>query len=441
MEARLNRICLCACAALVMIPAIGLSAAVSRTTEYHQLATQLGADKVLNIVLPDGVFLSGYVKDQSGKPVVDASVGAALTDNIVPTLGGGTDSTGKFSIPVQAGMYDIYVTPPTSASVTPSQFSRLVPTNLDGVSVAGDTSAGTITMPSGNILSGKVLPPSGSMSLFGGVLWTFPTNGGTVGYHAAQFGSDVATSAQYAIALSPGSYKAVLIPIQVFSSTFQPLPAGYTTSKFTISGDKTLNLKLKKGYKLSGTVRDSGGRGLDGIVWIFQKTAQFVVDVYVGFGFAADGVYETYIPNGSYTVVFVPLMDTSYKGRGASTAMDLVMPAAAKTLDIAANDGIVLSGKVTDAKKKVAKEAGVLLRDTTDNPWGANQVVYAALASTNSKGQYRVAVPSGTYDIMASPNTGESKPIATATAGIMMEARRQIRQMKAASARHAHDPR
>ncbi len=439
MEERVKSVSACACVALMLIPAIGLSAAVSKTTEYHQLGTQLSADKVLNIVLPDGVFLSGYVKDQNGKPVVEASVVALLTDNPLVTMGPSTDATGKFNFPVQAGTYGIYVTPPRSASVTPSQFSRLVPTTLEGISVAGNTSAGTITMPSGNILSGKVLPPSGSVSILTALLWTFPTNGGGFVYHQAQFGTDPTNFTQYAIALPSGSYKARLIPVQVFSSSFQPVPAAFTTSNFTLSGDKTLNMKLKKGYKLSGAVRDSAGRGLDGIIWIFQKTTQFVVDAYAAVGFAVDGAYEVYVPKGSYTAVFLPIMETSYMGRGATTAVDLVMPAAAKTLDISAIDGVVLSGKVTDARKKVAKEATVELLDTADDLGGWNQVAYSAGAVTNGKGQYRITVPSGTYDLMAFPTPTEQNPPASIPAGIMMEARRRIRQMKAESARHAPD--
>ncbi|MEW6363243.1 MAG: hypothetical protein AB1714_01245 [Acidobacteriota bacterium] len=122
------------------------------------------------------------------------------------------------------------------------------------------SSAGTITIPSGHILSGKVLPPSGSVSVLTALLWTLATNGGTFAYHLAQFGTDATNFAQYAIALPSGSYKTRLIPVMVFSSSFQPVPAAFTTSNFTISGDKTLNLKLKKGYKLSGTVIDSAGR-------------------------------------------------------------------------------------------------------------------------------------------------------------------------------------
>lgn len=432
----MNKLTAFVATAALVLSVSGVEAAASKTTEYHLLGTPLTADKVLNIVLPDGVFLSGYVKDQSGKPVVNAFVGAALTDDNVTTLGGYTDASGKFTFPVQPGTYGIVLSPPTSDSVAPSKFSRLVSTKKDGVTVTGDTSAGTITMPAGNIWSGKVLPPSGTLGFLSAILWTF--QGGTLGWHAAQFGTGLAESTQFAIALPSGSYKAVLLPLQAYTGTYTPIPAGYATSKFTISGDKVMNMKLKKGYKLSGTVKDSAGTGMEGLLWIYQKSAAFVEDVYVGIGYVADGKYETYLPNGSYSVVFLPVVtDTPYNGKGTRTEIDVVMPAGSKTMDIVADNGVVLSGKITDAKKKLAKGATVMARDVAQDPWGVNQVVYAGFTWTTNKGQYRFTLPQGTYDILSFPDVDGSAPQTSGPACVMSQAIEGLKEYKRQLARAA----
>lgn len=398
------------CVGVVILGTQGVGAVVSKTTEYHTLKASITADKTQNIILPDGVFATGFVKDQSGRPVPGAFVSATQLQSQVAAIGARTDATGKFTIPVQPGTYTFYVTPPGSTSVVPSAFSRLLRGKLENISITAATSVGTITLQNGFILSGKINAPTGPLGIFGGVLWTFPTVGGPIGFQAAQFGTPPTGTTQYAIALAPGSYKRVLIPFLAYSSTFQTLPLTFSTSSFTLNSDKTMNLSLRKGSMLSGTVHDAAGKNVKGFVWIYQKGATVEPGVYVAIGVVSNGAYQTFLPAGNFTATFVPSQDPSYTGRAAMTSQDVVMTAANKVLNFTAKNGVVLSGTVTDARNKVMKSSGVMLRGSANNPWGPSQITYAAFAATTSSGHYRVVVPAGTYDLIAFPQTSGSAP-------------------------------
>lgn len=385
------------------------AAPVSKTAEFHQLGVVLTADKTQDIVLPDGVFLTGSVKDQNGNPVRGAIVAPALTSGLWPAVGAITDATGKFTTPVVPGSYMVYATPPASPSVNPAAFSRLMPALRQNITVTSSTDIGAIIVPSGFILSGNVLGPSGSLGVFSGFLWTSSVPANLFGVQPAQFQANGTSSSQYAVALPAGKYKSQLIPLMAFSSTFQPLPVAYFTSAFTITGDKTLNLQLRKGFHLSGSVRDLAGKPLDGFLWVYKKGVPFIQGVFAGVGLVGAGKYELYLPTGSYTAVLFPFSQT-YTGRAARTSLDFAMPAAEKTLNITAINGVILSGKVTDARNVLIKSKGIImLRDTANRPPGPQQLTWSAMSAmgtVNAKGQYRLVVPPGTYDLQAFPKTG-----------------------------------
>lgn len=356
--------------ALLLAATIPLQAATSKSAEYHKLGVTLATDTHMDMVLPDGVTLSGLVQDLNGQPVNGAYVGAVLAEGLVSAVGGFTDSTGAFSFPVQPGTYKVSASPPISTSWLPSTFSHLLPSKPEAVSVPGNTSIGTLVLQNGSILSGKVLPPSGALGLFSG----------------AQFSLSV--PGQYAMALPGGVYKARVVPILAYTSSFAVIPASLATSTVSINGDKTLNVKLKTGYHLTGSVTDSAKRKLDGGLLIFQKGTPFIQAFFVGWGLVVRGVIVMYLPPGSLNAVFVPAFDSTYPGRAARTSVNFTMPAANKALNIAVADGVVLSGKITDAKKKPAKSATIIVRES-DDPLGPLHAILGGDGYTNSAGQYK----------------------------------------------------
>lgn len=423
--------------AWLLAAAMPLQAAAPKSAEYHRLGVTLAADKTMNMVLPDGAMLSGLVKDVNGNPVKGSYVGAVLTEGIVPAVGGFTDSTGAFSFPVQPGTYEVRASSPISTSWSPSTFSHLLPSDLQSVSVPGNMSIGTLLLPNGSILSGKLLPPSGTFGLFSGALWTIPTSGDIQAIRGAQFSTTA--PGQYAVALPNGTYKVRALPILGYSSSFEVIPASLATSTVSITGDKTLNLKLKKGYHLTGSVTESAKRKLDGGLFIFQRGSPFIQAFFVGWGLVVGGVIDMYLPSGSFNAVFVPVLDTTYTGRAIRTGINFTMPAGNMTLNIPVADGVILSGKLTDAKKKVVKSATIIVRES-DDPLGPLHAIFGGDGYTNSKGQYRAVVSAGTYDIIAYPTTSEPAALGETAGGLMNELRQQLQQAHRVRHRNSRMP-
>ena len=387
---------------MLLVPQFGI-AAQSRTTEFHKLKEKITVDKVMNIPLPDGYFLSGIVKDASGVPVKNAWVRAANSD-MGFGWGTATDAAGLFSYPVQKGSYSVIVTPPLSASIDPAAFSRLVPTTVEGVSVVNDTNLGEIKLQNGYILSGKIKPPAGTIGLFAGTLMAFPSSGPNSTIFAAQFGSGSDTM-KYAMAVPAGSYKLILIPIMVFNSTHQTIPMTFKTDKVTISKDTVKNIKGPKGFKIWGTVKDTGNTALSGVLAVFQKMNPFVKGMIITEFIVMNGSYSGYLPAGNFTLVFLPYppVNTGYKGKATKTSFNLTMPSSDKRLNLVAQNGVMFSGKVMDARNQIVKSAdvGVIKTGASTSTKPADWLWY--ITSTDSKGQYRLPLPRDTYDIHAMP--------------------------------------
>lgn len=383
------------------------TAAPARTTEFHKLKQPISADRVWNITLPDGYFLSGTLKDTLGLPLKGAFVEAANPD-IGFGWEGVTDAAGVFSLPLQKALYSVYFTPPGSSSVNPATFPRLLPSTVDGVAVAGDTSMGEVQLRNGFVMSGKIAPPSGTMGMFAGSLMAFPQGGAPSAIFAARFGSGL-DSTKYAMALPPGSYKLILMPLMAYSGTYQAVPMTFKTDKAAVSGDLVKNIKAPKGYRLRGTVKDSGKTALGGVLAVFQKNNPYVKGMFVMQLSVMKGGYSGYLPPGNYTLVFLPSgsMTPGYKGKAAKSSFDLVMPAADKTLNLVAQNGVVVSGKIVDARNRIVKSGGIGLIKTNAAASLKPADWIWILASTDSKGQYRLTAPPDTYDVHAIPPAQE----------------------------------
>lgn len=386
----------------LLVPPFGI-AAQSRTTEFHKLKQKITVDQVMNIKLPDGYFLSGIVKNASGLPVKNAYV-RAVNPDVGFGLGDTTDATGLFSYPVQKGSYSVIVDPPLSSSINPASFSRLLPKTVEGVSVSNDMDMGEINLQNGYILSGKVKPPAGTIGLFAGMLMAFPSNGPNTTFFAAQFGSGSDTM-KYAMAVPAGSYKLLLIPLMVFSSAHQTIPMTFKTDKVTISQDALKTIKGPKGFKIWGTVKDTGNIALSGVLSVFQKINPYIKGMIIAEVTVMNGSYSGYLPAGNYTLVFLPYppLNTGYKGKATKTSFSLTMPSSDKQLNLAAQNGVIFSGKVMDARNQIVKSAdvGVIKSGGSASTKPADWIWY--ITSTDSKGQYRLPLPKDTYDVYAIP--------------------------------------
>jgi hypothetical protein len=183
--------------------------------------------------------------------------------------------------------------------------------------------------------------------------------------------------------------------------------------KVSISKNTVKNITLAKGgYPFSGTVKDTAKKGLDGALYIIPKTGVFkgwpiqaALVIKGAFGVLPGlNVKNLSIPAGQYLLVFMPTvyLMTGYTGRATVTYANLTMPAAAKTLALVAANGVVVSGKTTDARGKAVK--AFITAYKANAPLGVDglELNFMAAAS-NAKGVYRFALPADTFNIYALP--------------------------------------
>ena len=408
---------------LTVMPAF---AAQSRTTEYHRTGLKISATTALNITLPDGFFVTGLVKAH-GNPVKNATLFIGDAADGYSGFSGATDAAGRFSVPVQPGNKILIVSPPASASLNPAQFSRLVNRTVTGLNFAADTSVGELELENGYILSGKVSPPAGgALFMFTPIVDIFPSTGLAMIDVAQVGGTNQLIPDKYAVALPPGAYR-ILTRAAGATMTFQGVPMLPRQDKVSISKNTVKNIALAKGgFPFSGTVKDTAKKGLDGALYIIPKAGVFK-GWPIQAGLVVKGVFgvlpgvnvkNLFLPAGQYLLVFMPTMylTTGYTGRATVTYANLIMPAAAKTLALVAANGVVVSGKTTDARGKAMK--ALITAYKANAPLGVDglELNFMAAAS-NAKGVYRFALPADTFNLYAFPfstTAAASKPDALA---------------------------
>jgi hypothetical protein len=391
----------------------------SRMTEYHKTGLKISKNLTFNIKFPNGFFVSGTVKSPTGAAVKEAILFVGDAADEYSGYLGSTDSAGKFSIPVQAGTKYLTISPPSSDSVDPSRFPRLIEKRIDGIKVTKDTGVGPIKLKNGYILSGKISPPAGSGTLktFAPLIEVFPSNSLEVISIAQTGGANSKVDTNYAVALPAGRYRiwAIANGTTVANQIVQMQP---TIQPVKVQKDTAKNIVMAKGgYSLSGTVKDAAGSKLDGLLFVIPKSGSFkggalmLCGVSKGvFGYDTDlNLKNVFIPSGSYTLMFVPLsyLSLDYKGKATVSYYDLAMPAAGKTLALIARNGFVVSGKTVDASNRTVQallSASNKKAQLSLNLLGLNLM----LALSDSKGNYRFALPADTFNLQALPLSSSS---------------------------------
>jgi len=389
---------------VLLIGAIALSNVfvVSRTADSIQTSVDISADRTLNAVLPNGKLISGTVEDVSGASLVGATVMAVSADGFAtqPVV---TGLNGSFDLAVRPGTYEVLVRPPLASSEDISDFPRQVPVSAGSFRVKSDTSVGTVTLPDGYVVSGQVSTAAGGATNLIGWMLAVPSDGASPWLATpAVFGTG-ADSKTYYLALPRGKFNLIYGGAQGYTSKWDMTPmASYGVGKATVTADKTVNIKVPGGSKLSGTVKDKAGTSLNGTLGIVKKGSSPFVDGGSTFMPVMNGKFIGYLPNGDYDAVFMPDYDNTYKGRGTKTEVSVKVGAGSNTLAITAEDGVVLSGKITNAKGKVVATSSIAAI-----PLGVDPVSLAAvpigIKADSKTGAYRLPVPAGTYDIQASP--------------------------------------
>lgn len=373
--------------------------AQSRTTDFIIESREIAAAAAINFKLPNGQLVTGKITNAAGGALAGVSVQAIGADsNFGPAAV--TDQSGSFVIAVRSGIYDLLVQPQAAGTVSPASYPRSLARKLESVQVSQDASVGTVALTDGFVVSGTIQPPSGKFHALAGLVVGIPSNRDPLGLVQATRGGEN-EFAKYAMAVPAGKHKLLFTAGQALASESQIMQAAsFATVAVNVSKDTVKNIKLPVGYRLTGRVRDAKGRALSGILLAQKSGSDPLKDGQSTGVLVMNGSYAACLPAGTYEITFVPLMATTYGGSATQTRATLTMSSADRTLDVTAADGLLVSGKVTNASNKALSGTMLTIQRIDSTTTSLNA---AMVAQTDTKGRYRLAVPAGTYRLRAAP--------------------------------------
>ncbi len=339
----------------------------------------------LTDVLRLGTKVTGTVKNGSGNGVAgaDLDLTSTCTGETIQTAHDNTDSSGNFTVYVPAGEYTAHVTPPRCTALGAAKVGATM--------ISSATSLGTLTLPSGVVVTGRVLDST-----------ALPVPAVDLDFFDSSTGASRATARDNTD--SAGNFT-VYVAAGVYDVNFNP-PAStdllvtridsVTTSGATGLGDIT----LEAGLPVSGSVLDEGGSGvlnvdIDAIDAASGAPVRLAHD-----GTAADGSYEVTVPAGAYDLRFTPPECTGLAAdqiRNLDVTSPLALPA------------VVLSpGKHVSGLVKGPGSTAVVDADLDVSVAGGGAKLFTPGDNTDGAGHYDVLVPPGAYDIDYIPPPGST---------------------------------
>lgn len=332
-------------------------------------------------------FLDGRVVDQNGVgiPNVDLDVknlGSGGTPNI---LNDGSDALGFFHVTVPNGTYRVTLKPPQPPA------STALLSEIASVTIVGTANFGTITLPTGAVLSGHVVNSIGAPVVGVNIDVIDPA-----GDNPTLLYDQTDAAGNFLLTAPPGAIQVRFDPSTVVGQTLAPAEYAIHASTSYAFG----TLQLVPGYVISGIVRNPSGTAIvdaDADVYDVNTGAKLFTpgDTSSGTGFV-----DFVVPAGSWDVDVGPPTGLALATKrfnalsvGANTSLGIV------TLPT----GIVLSGHVSNCSGVPMPGANVDLRDAA-----SGLSIGLSNDGTNAAGNYSVYVAAGTYDVYLKPPGGQN---------------------------------
>lgn len=350
----------------------------------RRAALSVDADLLLPAAaLPPGSRLTGRVVGPTGAgaPRVDLDVLDPITGSAVLTVRDETDFRGVYSLVVPDGVWDLVF--------EPARGDRLLPGRLPGVTVAGPTDAGTVTLAEGVLLSGRVLDPSGAAAPRVDIDVNDPLT-----RLPLQIANDVTDAAgTFDVAVPPGTY----------DLDFEPPPSSRLVPVrmpgVAVPADTRLpDVRLRSGFLLSGQVLDPRGAPVEGLdLDVFDAisgAAAFAPNAESG----ADGRFQIVLDSGTYNANLRPpagarLLPARLTGLVLAADLDLG--------SLTLQEGVLVSGQVLDSSGSPVEGVDLDFLDVA-----TGRVAFTVRDTTDASGGYQVAVPAATYDVEFEPPAG-----------------------------------
>jgi len=351
----------------------------ARHVPQELINVQINADTSIDVLMPNGFFISGTVLGPGGVPVVDEDLDARDSGTRLKlyTPNDNTDNNGQYLMLVPPGNYEV--------NVAPVPTTRLLPGIVYNYPVFGDVTI-NFNLISGQLVSGTVRNPSSTPVYNVNIGVVDPVTG--LDLFVPWDRSD--SSGNYQFVLGNGTYF-----IEFSPPVTPPYTGGFWQNGFVVNGDTQLNVTVPWGYLISGTVFDMRGQPED-------STDIDAIEVSTGISIPLDGdntdtlgYYATVIPPGNFDLEFEPLRTR----RLAAQHMLNQNINADRQIFIVVDTAMAVSGQIT-------LNNGNPIQDMRVTAIVSSTQIEAFTPGNKSDaaGMYEILIVPGTYDFVFSPD-------------------------------------
>ncbi len=367
------------------------------------------ANNTLTISLSKGVTVSGTVKTSAGTGIANIEVFAYSSTKVGNAAT--TDSTGAFSLQIEAGTYDISFKPKEGSSYTSIDFKSVAidsAGNVTGGTVSPSTASVTVTanainavMTSGNTISGTVTAATGGAAIANVDIFAFDPSTGKGGY------ASTASNGTYTISVPAGSYFVSAEPAEN-SGYAAATPVRVDASAGNVTGT---NFALTAGVTLSGKITDAKtGEGIGNVGVNINNFAKGKF----GFAFTSNnpatlGEYSVSVEAGDYKMFLMPPSNSAYIAAGNIS----VTVSGATTKNASLNSATVLKGSVKEfasggTSTNPSSYSGKLPQVSVVAFNTSNFSEMPSFSMTDDKGEFSLPINAGNYRIEFMPAPGDT---------------------------------
>ncbi len=339
----------------------------------------------------DTLNLSGSVATSTGSDVSEATVEVDNVNTTTAVASTVTDSSGKYSLSIPSGTYDVHVTPPSGSNY----FSIIAP----NIAVSSNTTINFIFAPAGSVtLSGHIYDALGNALPNQDIYLS--SGGNTIVFVTTD------SSGSYSLQAAPGTY--TLNVTNDGTDYSQNIPGTYqiTKTNYSLSQSAVVNITLPM-KKVSMHVQDlssnamsgvelrtnnsgsSSGLSLGGNITNASGTSSYGINTSGSTTDNSGNVALWLIPNSGtskYTFTAFPPSGSNF----VTTIFANNSITADTNLTITMQQPVTLSGHVYDALGNPLPGQDVSLNS------GGNTI---ALVTTDSSGSYSVQAAPATYTL------------------------------------------
>ncbi len=323
-------------------------------------------------------FLDGRVVNALGQGVPGVNINVNyLSGGGHPNISNdGTDANGFFHTTVPAGTYEIEFLPPAPP------LSNALPTIVSPVTILGTTDIGTVTLPAGVGIVGRVV--NGANVGVAGINLDILDASGT---NVALINDQTDAAGNIAFATAAGSVRLRLDTTTVVGQTLAPREIALDL----VSDVDLGTIVLPQGYLLTAIVHRPGNLAVNGCdLDVFDQATG--LKLYTpSDNTNSTGLVDTIIPGGTFHFDFCP---PAALGLAAGRVGPLSIAANTFLGTVNLVPGVTLAGNVTAVTGVPVVNASIKVHDQA-----TGVAIPICDNNTDASGHYQVIIPTGTYSV------------------------------------------